>query len=145
MSVQGRQRTPNEDSPASAFLKNWISEIPPPHPSPAVRTIPARIAAPGRQILGFSSRFPLGIPTPIPAQRAAPRLNLEHVTAGPNPGFPDFQNFGGAKVKPHEHTDQYSSHPRAEHRRKSFRFRHLVMGRRRGSGSVRVRVQFRVD
>jgi hypothetical protein len=85
VSPKGRFLPPVENSPASAFLKNWISAAPP-SPEPRIsldaRWAPARLAAPGHQILSVSSRFGLGIPIPMPAKTAPLRADLEHLGRG---------------------------------------------------------------
>ena len=145
----GRQRTPNEDSPASAFLKNWISEIPPPHPlrhprgRPHLARDPGPIRRPRLPDSRFLEPFRPRHPTLCRPRTAALRPNLEHVAAGRSLRFSVSQFFGGSKSKFHEHTpNNYQGLSRAETRtihfvcRISARYRQVSVRDRFGFGSI---------
>jgi len=113
----GRQRTPNEDSPASAFLKNWISEIPPPRPlrlpglpSPNADPGPTRRPRPPESPpLGpFRPRHP----TPLAGTTGAAPGRSRARRRGAESRVFRFSDFGGAKAKSRDHTH---SHIRATH------------------------------
>lgn len=79
----------------------------------AARWTPARLSAPGRQILSFSSHFASGIPTPIPSQTVALRADLEHMVRGAESRKFGYPAFGGTKVEPDEGAAAISENPGA--------------------------------
>ena len=81
---------------------------------------------------------------PWPAQPAPLRADLEHVARGAEFRVFGFSDFRGRESEiPIRHTEPYSGQPTSRSPELSFRFRHLVMGRRRfgldsGSGPFRM-------
>jgi len=109
---------PTTNSPASAFLKNWISEIPPPHPLryPSDLLHLAQDPGPARHPRRPDSQFLESFPARQPrshagANGATPAESRAH-RRGAEIQISSFSEFWGAKAKSHEHPP---SHIRATH------------------------------